>query len=53
MFGGFDGEFYNDLHVFHTRQRSDKVAVTDSKLTHVLNKLVGTPQHANMVLKLD
>ena len=53
MFGGFDGEFYNDLHVFHTKPRSDKVSVADSTLTLVFNKLVGTPQHANMVFKLE
>jgi N-acetylneuraminic acid mutarotase len=25
IFGGFDGEFHNDMHVFHTLPRSDKI----------------------------
>jgi hypothetical protein len=48
VFGGFDGEFHNDLHVFHTLPRTDKVHVSESTMTQGFAGLVGDQSQSNI-----
>jgi hypothetical protein len=41
MFGGFDGEFYNDLHILHLKQaEKTQITVSPSTLYHDYAALV-------------
>lgn len=49
MFGGFDGTFYNDLHILHTNKTAkESIAVTASTLMQNLASVVNDPEVSNI-----
>lgn len=54
MFGGFDGEFYNDLHILHMKKdEKSKVSVRHSELDESFAKLVNEPELADIIFELE
>ena len=49
MFGGFDGTFYNDLHILHTNKTAkESIKVSVSTLMHNLASIVNDPEVSNI-----
>lgn len=49
MFGGFDGTFYNDLHILHTNKTAkESITVSPSTLIHNLAAVVNDPEVSNI-----
>lgn len=54
MFGGFDGNFYNDLHILHTNKPiKESVKVSQSTLHQDLASVVNMPELSDVEFVLS
>ena len=54
MFGGFDGEFYNDMHILHLKEAPKMRGFTStSTINSDYAKLVDSLDHSNISFVLD
>lgn len=54
MFGGFDGDFFNDLHALHLNSlRKNQIVVAPSTLDSDLARIVDDKELSNIVLSLS
>lgn len=54
MFGGFDGNFYNDLNILHTNKTfKETIKVSDSTLHRDLSNVVNAPELSDIEFVLN
>lgn len=54
MFGGFDGEFYNDLHALHLNELIKHASIVGhSTFDKDLSNLIDNPEHSDFIISVS